>query len=112
MAAARSSAVAANATRPPPPSQRAAAQHAHAPRPAASTRAYTPPSTIHVHVAKDPVAPSAATTAASVDLVALRTVPKRPSPSSDIATKPMTMSVAGAPMSFVSGAVTRYGSSG
>ena len=72
IAAARSSAVAANATRLPLPSQRAAAQHAQA---AANTRAYTPPLTIQVHVAMDPIAASDATSPPTVEPVAVRTVP-------------------------------------
>ena len=75
IAAARSSAVAANATRLPLPSQRAAAQHAQAASPAANTRAYTPPLTIQVHVAMDPIAASAATSPPTVEPVAVRTVP-------------------------------------
>ena len=75
IAAARSNAVTANERRVPLRSQRAAAQHAHAASPAASTRAYTPPFTIHVHVAMEPIAPSAATSPPSDEPVAIRTVP-------------------------------------
>ena len=75
IAAARRSAVMANATRLPLPSHRAAAQQAQAAIPAANTRAYTPPLTIQVHVAMDPTAASAATRPPTVEPVAVRTVP-------------------------------------
>src|SRR2546428_11233446 len=75
MAAASNAAVATNAPRPPRAIQTAAAQHAHAPNPAATMRAYTPPLTLHVHLAIEPSAPSAAIRPPGTDLVATRTVP-------------------------------------